>query len=359
MSENPISAAAAATFDGIGGWAGILHRLTEGGSLTADEAGSALSVILAGEASDAQMAAFAIALRMKGETAEEMTGLVRAWLGAAVPVPDLPPEIAARVLDTCGTGGDRSGSVNVSTMAALVVAGAGVPVAKHGNRAASSKAGSADVLEALGVRLDIPGEAVNACIVEAGMGFYFAQSFHPALRHLGPVRRALGVATIFNVLGPLANPARPRRQLLGIADPRIAERMLHVLHANGAERAIIVHGADGLDELSLSGTSTMWHLRSDSTIVAEEVSPNALGLALVDASAIAGGDATRNAEAVRSVLRGDAGPVRDIVRLNAAAALVVAGEAADLAGGLEIAAASIDTGAAAQVLDRLVETSNA
>ena len=238
----------------FGGWAAVLGQLTAGRSLSTDDAHAAMAEILAGAASPAQIAAFIVALRMKGETVDELTGLLAAMLAASerVPLPDVDG-----VVDTCGTGGDRSHTINVSTLAALVVAGAGVRVCKHGNRAASSECGSADLLEALGVAIDLAPEAVARCVTEAGIGFCFAPRFHPAMRHAGPTRRELGVPTVFNFLGPMANPARVRRQVIGVSDPAMAERMAQVLAAGGAERALVVHGGDGLDELSTTTPSTL------------------------------------------------------------------------------------------------------
>ncbi len=337
----------------LGGWPRVLGRLMDGQDLSAAEASAALSEILTGAATSAQIAAFAIALHMKGETVEEMTGLVRTMLHCAehVPVPDV-----LDVVDTCGTGGDRSRSINVSTMAALVVAGAGARVCKHGNRAMSSSSGSADVLEALGVAVELGPDGVVHCIHEAGMGFCFAPRFHPSLRHAGPTRRELGVATVFNFLGPLANPARPRRQVVGVSDPAMAEKMLGVLQANGAARAVVVYGHDGLDELTTTTTSTLLEAVDD-TVRASVVDPRQLGLEPVAPEALLGGDAATNAKLTRRVLDGERGPHRDVVVLNAAAGIVVAGLAADLAEGLEAAARSIDDGRAGEVLERLVGAS--
>ena len=337
----------------LGGWPAILGALTRGRNLTGAEAGAALREILEGAATGAQIAAFCVALRMKGETVEEISGLVATMLEYAQRVP-LPADLA--VVDTCGTGGDRSHTINVSTMAALVVAGAGAPVCKHGNRAASSKSGSADVLEALGVTVDLGPEGVARCVVEVGMGFCFAPRFHAALRHAGPTRRELGVPTVFNFLGPLANPARARRQALGVSDPGMAERMVGVLRANGAERALVVYGHDGLDELSTSTTSTVIELR-DGDVRTYVVDPAELGLAHSPAEALRGGDAATNADLARRVLEGERGPHRDFVLLNGAAGVVAAGLADDLAGGLEAATASVDEGKAAAVLEGLVRVS--
>lgn len=340
----------------LGGWPGVLGRLMARQDLSSDEAAAALGDILVGEATPAQVAAFVTALRIKGETVEEMAGLVRAMLEQAEPL-----VVPGELVDTCGTGGDRSQSINVSTLAALVVAGAGARVCKHGGRAASSASGSADVLEALGVVIDLGPDGVRRCIEEAGMGFCFAPRFHPAMRHAIPVRRELGVPTVFNFLGPLANPARARYQVVGVSDPGMAEKMLGVLRANGARRAMIVYGHDGLDELSTTGESSVLDLTvdddGDAEVRAHVVDPSTFGLARCDLGSLRGGAAADNAAAVRRVLDGERGPHRDITVLNAAAGLVVAGLAEDLESGTERAAAVIDDGLAAAALARLVETS--
>ena len=337
----------------LGGWPAVLGRLTSRRDLTADEAGAALREILQGAATPAQIAGFCVALRIKGETVEEMRGLLSTMLEFAerVPVPD-----GVDMVDTCGTGGDRSHTINVSTLAALVVAGAGAIVCKHGNRAASSASGSADVLEALGVTTDLGPAGVAACIEQVGMGFCFAPRFHAALRHAGPVRRELGIPTVFNFLGPLANPARLRRQALGVSDPAMAERMMGVLQAREAERALVVYGHDGLDELSTTTTSTVMELR-DGAVRTYVVDPENFGLASVAADALRGGDPATNAALARRVLEGEAGPHRDIVLLNAAAGVVASGVADTLAEGFEASVASVDEGRAAQVLERLVAVS--
>jgi anthranilate phosphoribosyltransferase len=342
------------SFAARGGWPAVLGRLISRQDLTADEAAAALGEVLSGDATPAQIASFVTALRIKGETVEEMTGLVRAMLANAEPLPVPAPEA---VVDTCGTGGDRSRSINVSTIAALVVAGAGARVCKHGGRAASSAAGSADVLEALGVVIDLGPAGVARCIAEVGIGFCFAPRFHPAMRFAIPVRRELGVATVFNYLGPLANPARAGLQVVGVSDPAMAEKMLGVLAANGARRAMVVHGADGLDELSTTGPSTVLDAGGDGAVRRYTVDPTTLGLPLTSLEALRGGDAVANAEVVRRVLAGARGPHRDIAVLNAAAGLVVAGLSADLAQGVERAGAVIDDGAARDVLDNLVRVS--
>jgi anthranilate phosphoribosyltransferase len=337
----------------LGGWPAVLGALTRRADLTRDEAAAALREILEGAASPSQIAGFCVALRMKGETVEEMAGLLNTMLEYAEHVP-VPPDVPA--VDTCGTGGDRSGTMNVSTTAAFVVAGAGAPVCKHGNRAASSACGSADVLEALGVTVDLAPAGVAACVREAGMGFCFAPRFHAALRHAGPTRRELGVPTVFNFLGPLANPAGVRRQALGVSDPGMAERMVGVLQANGAERALVVYGHDGLDEITTATTSSVLELR-EGAVRMYVVDPAELGLPHSPAEALRGGDASTNADLTRRVLDGERGPHRDFVLLNAAAGVVAAGLAGDLAEGLEAAVASVDEGKAGEVLDRLVKVS--
>jgi anthranilate phosphoribosyltransferase len=348
------------TLQDLGGWPFVLGRLSSGQDLSAAEAGAALADVFDGNATPSQLAAFIFGLRCKGETVEEMTGLVQAMLAAAELVP-LPPATAARVVDTCGTGGDRSGTINVSTIAAFVVAGAGVPVCKHGNRAISSKAGSADLLEALGVVINLGPEQVATCIREAGIGFCFAPRFHPSMRYAGPTRKELGVPTVFNFLGPLANPARTRRQVVGVSDPSMVDKMVGVLTANGATHTMVVYGHDGLDELTTTDISTVVSSSVDEAGKHHQstyhVDPVALGLPRVAPAELRGGDAAANAEWARRVLGGEKGPRRDIVLLNAAAGLMVAGEAVDLPAGLELAASVLDDGRAAGRLARLVEVS--
>lgn len=337
------------------GWAPVIGTLSSGADLTADRARAAMAEILDGAATPAQIAGFIVALRMKGETVDELTGMLEAMLAAGERV-DLPPEMS--VVDIVGTGGDRAHTINVSTLAALVVAGAGGRVCKHGNRAASSAAGSADVLEALGVRIDCGPEEVARCVREAGIGFCFAPRFHPAMRHAGPTRRELGVPTAFNILGPLANPAGARRLMIGVADGAVAERMAGVLAHRGAARALIVHGDDGLDELTISTTSRVVDVR-DGTVETYTVDPAALGIASAPAGAVVGGDPAANAALARRVLAGEPGPHRDIVVLNAGAGLMAAGLADDLESGLTTARAAIDDGRAAGALDALIAASNA
>lgn len=342
------------SLEDLGGWAAVLGPLTDRRDLPATHAEAAMAEILAGSATPAQIAGFIVALRMKGETVDELRGLLDAMASAAARVPLASVE---GVVDIVGTGGDRSHSVNVSTMAAIVVAGAGVPVCKHGNRAASSRCGSADLLEALGVNLDLDPEGVARCVETAGMGFCFAPRFHPSMRHAGPTRRELGVPTVFNLLGPLANPAGVRRQVVGVADAAMAERMARVLAARGAERAMVVRGDDGLDELTTTTTSTVVEL-VDGDVRTTTVDPAHLGIDRCRPDELVGGDAVANADVARRVLAGEKGPHRDVVVLNAAAGLVVGGAAPDLVEGVERAAASIDAGLAAAALDRLVAASN-
>ena len=338
-----------------GGWAGIFRQLAGGGSLEADAANAAMTEILDGEATSAQIAGFVMALRTKGETSEELAGLLSAMRAAAETVP--LDAAGLGLIDTCGTGGDNSGSINVSTAAALVAVGAGARVCKHGNRSASSQCGSADVLEALGAVIDLGPEGVAHCVSEVGFGFCLAPRFHPAMRHAGPARRELAVATVFNFLGPLANPAGVRRQLVGVSDRAMAEIMLEVLAATGSERAMIAHGHDGLDELSTTGPTDVWELRDGNTH-RHTVDPAALDLRPAKAEDLVGGDAAVNADCLRRVLDGQPGPHRDIVVLNAAAALVVADVSDSLEHGLEAAAASIDRGRADEALDGFVAASN-
>jgi anthranilate phosphoribosyltransferase len=351
------------SFEGLGRWPGVLGRVIAGGELSGDEARCVFGEILSGGATPAQIASFVTALRMKGETIDEMSGFVRAMLDAAEPL-----GLSGDLVDTCGTGGDRSSSINVSTIAAFVVAGAGARVCKHGGRAATSIAGSADVLEALGVVIDLGPEGVARCIDEAGMGFCFAPRFHPAMRFAAPVRRELGVPTIFNFLGPLANPARARFQVVGVSDPAMAETMVGVLARNGSRRAMVVHGADSLDELSTTGPTTVIELLDggeddgappplDSRLRRFTVDAADFGLARVSLEDLRGSDAATNAVIVGEVLAGGKGPHRDIVMLNAAAGLVVAGLADDLAAGIEQAGAAIDDGRALRVLQALVHVS--
>lgn len=341
--------------DDIGGWPALLTRLLDRHHLTPDEARIAMATILAGAATPAQLIGFVVALRAKGESAEELSGLLDAVLEAAELVP-LPADLRDRAIDIVGTGGDRSHSINVSTIASLVVAGAGVPVCKHGARASSSKCGAADVLEALGVHLELGPDGVLHCLEAAGIGFCLAPRFHPAFRFAAPSRREIGIPTVFNLLGPMANPGRVRRQLIGVADPAFAERMLASLRSHGSVAAWVVHG-NGLDELSTTGPSQVLELRDGETRTFT-VDPTELGLELVRSDQLAGGTPPENAAVARAVLAGEVGPHRDIVVLNAGAALVVAGRAGDLVEGLALAADSIDSGAATATLERFIAASH-
>lgn len=336
------------------GWPELLSTLLRGSALTAEQSSWAMREIMTGEASPAQIAGFVVALRAKGETAEEVAGLAAVMLEMAATV--LLPE-GLRAVDTCGTGGDRANTVNISTMAALVLAGCGVPVVKHGNRSASSLCGSADLLEQLGVAIDLPPSGVAACIAQGSPAFCFAPVFHPSMRHASAPRRELGVPTVFNVLGPLTNPARPAAQVVGVADTRLAGVVAGALALRGVD-ALVVRGDDGLDELTTATTSQVWWVRGQQ-VTRETVDPAQLGLAGGD---LRGGDPARNAAVCRAFLAGRPGAVRDAVLLNAAAGLVVhrpTGEPLldQLADGLYRAADSVDTGAAAAALEAWVRTS--
>jgi anthranilate phosphoribosyltransferase len=348
----------AQSLEDLGGWPGVLRRLAAGQDLTAEEAEITLTDALNGAARPSQLAAFIFGLRCKGETTAELTGLVRAMLDAAEPV-DVSAELRANLVDTCGTGGDHRGTINVSTISAFVIAGAGVPVCKHANRSSSSLTGSIDVLEALGVQINLGPAGVATCLAQLGLAFCFAQRFHPSMRHLGPIRAELGVPTAFNYLGPLANPLLVTRQVVGVSDPAMAASMRAVLEANGATRVLVVHGHDGLDELSTTGPSTVYELTASPAGEAVRsvwtLDPAELGLAPATLADIRGGDVAANAAIARRVLDGETGAHRDIVVLNAAAGLLVSGTVEDLAEGITRAAESIDTGSALRAFDGLVE----
>jgi len=328
-----------------------IEQLLQGTALNREQARTVMDQVMAGEATSAQIAGLLIALRARGETVEEMTGFVESMRAHATPL-EVPPGS----IDTCGTGGDRAGTFNISTAAALVAAGAGIPVAKHGNRAASSRCGSADVLEALGVDITLDADGVRRCIDVAGMGFCFAPTFHPAMRHAGPARRELAVRTVFNVLGPLANPGRVKKQALGVGAPSLAPLMIRVLKDLGHERALVFYGEDGLDELTTTGPSRVFQLRNGK-IDDFELDPKDLGLGRARAEELKGGTPAENAALLRQVLNGDTGPRRDVVLLNAAAAILAAGRAEDWPRAMDVARESLDSGRAAQVLTRLIETS--
>ena len=325
----------------------FLQKLTAGKGLSADEAQAAMDLIFAGEATPAQVGAFLAALRTKGETVEEITGCARSMRAHCTPVVTRHPV----VVDTCGTGGDGVGTFNISTTAAFVVAAAGLPVAKHGNRAASSRSGSADVLEALGVRIDLQPEHVGACLDEVGIGFLFAQRLHGAMRHAAGPRRDLGVRTVFNLLGPLTNPAGAQCQVIGVPEAGLVPMIASVLAALGTRHALVVHG-QGLDELTLTGPSLIAETDAQG-LRTYEVAPEDVGLRRAPRGAIMGGTPAENAEISLAVLRGAKGPQRDIVCLNAAAALLAGNAVADLRQGVERAQAAIDSGAALRKLEEL------
>jgi len=337
----------------MNGFKAVLARVADGRPLDRTEAEAAFGQLMAGEATSAQLGGFLMALRVRGETVDEIAGAVAAMRARMTPV-----AAPADAVDVVGTGGDGSGSVNVSTCAAFVVAGCGVPVAKHGNRALSSKSGSADVLRALGVSVDIDANRISACIAEAGIGFMFAPNHHSAMRHVGPARSELGVRTIFNLLGPLSNPAGVRRQMVGVFARRWVVPIAEALAQLGSERAWVVHGSDGLDEITTSGPTFVASLENGA-VTTFEVSPEDAGFAPHPVGALAGGDAESNARAMRQVLEGRPGAYRDIAILNAAAALVVAGRATTLGEGAALAVAALDSGAALARLEALVQVSNA
>ena len=334
---------------------GAIAKLIGQQNLTEEEAETAMTLIMHGEASPAQIGSFITALRMKGETVAEITGCARAMRSSSVPV---VPAKADDLVDTCGTGGDGAGTFNISTTAAFVVAGCGQPVAKHGNRSVSSKSGSADVLEALGVNLDLTPQQVADCIDRVGLGFLFAPKLHPAMKHaIGP-RRELAVRTIFNILGPLTNPANANAQVLGVFDPDLTEPLAHVLGSLGSKAALVVHGSGGLDELTTSGPCRVSELR-DGEVQTYQLDPESFGFTSAQFSDLVGGSAQENAVITRAILENeDQGARRDTVVLNAAAALMASGKAADLPDGIQLAQESIDSGAALRVLIDLVAFTN-
>jgi anthranilate phosphoribosyltransferase len=330
-----------------------IARLVAREDLSRDEAAACMEELMTGAATAAQFGAFVTALRMKGETVSEIAGMASVMREKSTRI-----DIDGPLLDTCGTGGDASGSFNVSTCAAFVAAGAGARVAKHGNRAMSSQCGSADVLEALGARIDLAPDQVRACIETAGIGFMFAQAFHPAMKHVGPARREIGVRTVFNLLGPLTNPAGATRQVLGVAQPQLVETLAAALAELGSERALVVHGDGGLDEVSISGPTTIADL-SNGAISTYSIVPEDARLARHEIADLRGGSAEQNAQALMRVLDGAPGPLRDFTLINAAAALIAWGAATDFAAGAKIAAESIDSGAARAKLVAFVESTNA
>src|ERR1700741_883701 len=330
----------------------LIQKVSGGAALTEDEIRTALDQMTAGAATPAQMGAFLMALRVRGETVEEIAGaaqMLRAKMNRV--------EVAPDAIDIVGTGGGTHGTYNISTCAALIAAGAGVRIAKHGNRRVSSKSGASDVLSELGVKLEVPSEAIARCVNEAGVGFLWAPLHHPALKHWAPVRGELGIRTIFNLLGPICNPAGVRRQLVGVFSWHWVEPIAHVLKSLGADHVWVVHGHDGLDELTTTGATDVAELK-DGNITVFEVTPADAGLPPAKLSDLKGGDEKENAAAIREVLAGKKTPLRDIAVLNAAAALIVAGKAANLLDGAALAAHSIESGAAQKALDKLVAISN-
>ena len=331
----------------------LIAKVATGASLTRQEAAAAFDRMMSGEATPSQMGGLLMSLRVRGETVDEITGAVTTMRAKMLGVKAPPGAV-----DVVGTGGDASGSFNISTCAAFIVAGAGVPVAKHGNRALSSKSGAADVLQALGVKIDLTAEQVGACIRDAGIGFMFAPAHPPAMKNVGPTRVELGTRTIFNLLGPLSNPASVKRQMIGTFSKHWIEPMAQVLKNLGSESVWVVHGSDGLDEITTSGPTSVAAL-DKGAIQTFEITPEDIGLARSKAEALRGGDADHNSRALLDVLKGKRGAFRDVALMNAAAALVVAGRATDLKGGAEIARKSIDSGEAEGRLDRLIAVSNA
>ena len=330
----------------------LLQKLTRREDLTPDESAAAMGEIMDGGAAEPAVAALLMGLAMKGERPAEIVGFARAMRDRAT----TPMVRRAGVVDLCGTGGDRSGTFNISSLAALVVAACGVPVAKHGNRSVSSRCGSADLFEALGVRIAVSPAMVGLLLDEIGIAFLFAPVFHPSMRHAAPVRRALGLRTAFNLLGPLTNPARPARQIVGVPRPELTELIARALLLLGSERAWVVHGADGIDEISTTGYTKVSECR-DGTVNTFYVHPEDFGVRRAAAGALAGGDAQVNAHIARAVLAGAEGAARDVVLLNAAAALLVAGAEPTIEQGLSRAAVAVDSGAARQVLERLAALS--
>jgi anthranilate phosphoribosyltransferase len=338
-----------------------LHRIANHGeSLSRDEARGVMSEVLAGKCTDAQIAALLVALHMKGETVEEIVGFAEAIRQAATPLKvagnstiDVSGTERDALVDTCGTGGDASGTFNISTATALVAAGAGVRVAKHGNRSVTSKCGSADVMEALGVNISLPASQIAACLQEVGIAFLFAPAMHSAMKYVQPARRELRLRTVFNLLGPLTNPANASAQVVGVYSDDLVEKLAEALSMLGLRRAIVVHGCDGLDEITISGTTRVAEVR-DGQVRTYEVTPEEFGLKRAPIESISGGDAAENARIIQEVLAGKKSPCRDVVLLNAAATLVAAGRANLLSEAMPMAAKSIDSGAARSKLESLV-----
>jgi anthranilate phosphoribosyltransferase len=339
-----------------------LHRIANHcQSLSRDEARAVMSEVLTGQCTDAQIAALLVALHMKGETVEEIVGFAEAIRAAAAPLPiatnstiDVSGTERDALVDTCGTGGDASGTFNISTATALVAAGAGVRVAKHGNRSVTSKCGSADVMEALGINISLPPERVAECLKEVGIAFLFAPMMHSAMKYVQPARRELRLRTVFNLLGPLTNPAHATAQVVGVYSDDLVEKLAEALSMLGLRRAIVVHGSDGLDEITISGPTRIAEVR-DGQVRTYEVTPEEFGLAPMPIQTLTGGDAPENARIIREVLSGKKSPCRDVVLLNAAATLVAAGRSSHLSEAMPLAATSIDSGSAAAKLEALAK----
>jgi anthranilate phosphoribosyltransferase len=327
------------------------ETLVNGQSLTADQAAAAMDEIMSGQATPAQFGAFVTALRMKGETVGEVAGMARVMREKSVHV-----EFEGPLLDTCGTGGDGAGTFNISTTVGLVAAGAGITVAKHGNRAMSGACGSADVLDALGVNIDLSPEGVSRCLEDAGFGFMFAQRYHPSMRFAAGPRREIGIRTVFNILGPLTNPAGAAHQVIGVADPNVGEKMALVLSNLGSTHAIIVHGSDGLDEVTPGGETRFWEMK-DGEVTTGTITPEQLGFERASPDTLRISSPEESAGMVRAVLNGAPGPARDVVLMNAAVALLAADRVASLQDGVAMAARSIDSGAANQSLEKLAAIS--
>jgi len=329
-----------------------IETLVSGNSLNFEQAAGSMEEIMSGEATPAQIAAFVTALRIKGETVDEIAGLASVMRDKAIPVKAMPP-----VVDTCGTGGDNCASINISTAAAFVAAGAGLKVAKHGNRAMTSHCGSADVLEALGVKIDLGAEAVAECLEKVGIGFMFAPIFHPAMKHAAGPRREIGIRTVFNILGPLTNPARAESQVIGVPGEELGNKMAAVLHRLGTKHSLVVHGRNGMDEISISGQSLIWEVTQDKVSPPYEVSPQYFGFKEASLAKVKGGTPEDNANVLRCVLNGEKGPCRDVVVMNAAAALLAGNRASDLKEGAHLAEEAIDSGQAREKLEGLVRLS--
>jgi anthranilate phosphoribosyltransferase len=331
-----------------------ISTLVEGNDLTYEEAYFVMGEIMGGEATPAQIGAFLTALRMKGETAEEIAGLASVMRAKANPV-----RIKGPAIDIVGTGGDASGTFNISTAAAFVVAGAGLKVAKHGNRAMTSKCGSADILEAAGVKIELSPESVAECIENTGIGFMFAQAFHPAMKHTAPIRREIGIRTVFNILGPLTNPAMVDHMLLGVPNEKIGNKMAAALHRIGIKHALVVHGQDGLDEISISDKSVIWDVTTEKISSPYEVEPKDFGFEKGDIGEVKGGTPEENAATLKRILGGEKSTLRNMVVMNAAAGLIAGNSASDLKKAVKLAEKSIDSGKAKDKLERLIKLSQA